>query len=211
MFWNRKTDRATALAKAEKARAKGSVRRAVKWYRKALEHAPGDMQVRSKIAPLLARLGRHDEARASFDMAADGFLAAGFSPKAIAVWMLAARSYPDQIVYCERIANQLAIGGYRKDAVLALLDGRSRLRKTRQRPSAIQLLRQAVALDSTHLNATLDLADLLRRDGATEEPRRLLTRILATPAGRSQRRRVRFAQFRLEPTWRGALDWALAR
>jgi tetratricopeptide (TPR) repeat protein len=211
MFWKKPYDRNVALAKAEKARARGSVRTAVKWLRKVLEHTPDDLAVRAKLAPLLARQGRHDEARQNFDMAADGFMAAGFSPKAVAVWMLAARTYPEHTIYIERIATELTQRGCRKDAVLALLDGRNRLQKRRHRPSAIHLLRQVVSLDSTHLNATLDLVDLLRREGATEEPRRLLTRILATAASTAQRRRVRFAQFRLEPTWRGAIDWAFAR
>jgi tetratricopeptide (TPR) repeat protein len=211
VFWSRPYDRNVALATAEKAKARGRVRKAVKWYCKVLEHSPGDMQVRAKIAPLLARQGRWDESRANFDMAADGFMAAGFIPKALAVWMLAARTFPEHVEYWERIANEQVIRGRRQDAVLALLDGRTRLRQKKQRPLATLLLRQVLALEGTHLNATLDLADLLRRDGAKEEPRRLLAGLLGVIAGKAQRRRVRFAQFRLEPSFRGALNWLLAR
>src|SRR3989442_847264 len=97
MFWSSPYDRNVALATAEKAKARGRVRKAVKWYRKILEHTPGDMQVRTKLAPLLARRGLWDESRANFDMAADGFLAAGFAPKALAVWTLAARTFPEDV------------------------------------------------------------------------------------------------------------------
>jgi hypothetical protein len=73
------------------------------------------------------------------------------------------------------------------------------------------LLRQVLALDGTHLEATLDIADLLRRDGVRHEAKRLLVGLLSVVTKGSQRRRVRFAQLRLEPSFRGVLNWALAR
>jgi tetratricopeptide (TPR) repeat protein len=210
-FWRKPYDRATALATAEKARAKGKVRKAVKWYRKVLENEPADLQTSAKIAPLLAKLRRNEESRERFEHAAQGFLAQGFAPKAIAVWTVAAQTFPEHVEYWERIANQQVIAGKRQDAVLALLQGRFQLKKKRQRPLAILLLRQVLALDVTNVPATLDLADLLRRDGSRSEARRLLGAILAYARARTLRRQVRFAMFRLEPSWRGALDWAFAR
>src|SRR6267143_1622804 len=212
LFWRRPYDRSIALATAEKARARGSVRKAVKWYRKVLEKEPDDAQTRTKIAPLLARLGRWDEAREAFDMAANGFLEKGFAPKAIAVWSVAAQTFPEQVDYWERIANEQVKRGKRQDGVLVLLEGRSMLRKKRQRPLAVMLLRQVLELEPGHVDATLDLADLLRRDGGRDEAKRLLSGLLVRIGKvRSLRRRVRFAQFWVEPSIRGMLDWALAR
>ena len=211
MFWSRPYDRRTALAKAEKARSRGSVRKAVRWYMKVLKNEPADLQTSAKVAPLLARLARWDESRSHFDKAAQGFLANGFAPKAIAVWTVAAKTFPEYVEYWERIANQLVMLGKRQDAVLALMEGRAQLRRKRQRHLAVLLLRQVMALDPYHAQATLDLADLLRRDGARGEARRMLGALLPYVRVRGLRRRVRFALFRLEPTWRGALDWALAR
>src|SRR5207248_1239826 len=82
-------DRGKTLAAAEKARSRGRVRKAVRCYLKVLEHDPADHVVRSKLAPLLAKVGRWDEARQNFDKAAAGYLDAGFAPKAIAVWTVA--------------------------------------------------------------------------------------------------------------------------
>ena len=211
MFWRKPYNRETALTVAEKARAKGSVRKAVKWYRKVLENTPGDAQVRAKIAPLLARLGRADESRAAFDMAADGFMAQGFSPKAIAVWTLAAHTFPEHVQYWERIANEQVMQGRKADAVVALLDGRGKLRKKRQRPLAVLLLRQVLELEPGKVEVTLDLADLLRRDGGKDEAKRLLYGALLRVGRGRMRRKVRLLQFRIEPSFRGALDWALAR
>jgi len=211
MFWRKPYDRSTALATADKAKANGKVRKAIKWYRKVLDKEPTDASVRAKIAPLLARVGKHEEARASFDMAADGFLAKGFAPKAIAVWTLAADTFPEHVQYLERIANQQVMQGRKADAVLALLEGRSRLSKKRQRHLAVLLLRQVLELEPGRVDVTLDLADLLRRDGIKDEAKRLLYGALLRVGRGRLRRKVRLAQFRIEPSFRGALDWALAR
>jgi tetratricopeptide (TPR) repeat protein len=211
VFWRKTYDRGSALAVAEKARSRGRTRKAVRWYLKVLQHEPNDHQTNARVAPLLARVGRAQEARSCFDKAADGFLAAGFAPKAIAVWSVAAQNFPEHVEYWERIANQQVIGGRKQDAVLTLMSGRGRLRKKRQRPLAMLLLRQALALDPMHVDATLDLADLLRKDGARAEARRLLGASLGYVRARAMRRRVRFALFRIEPSFRGAVDWALAR
>ena len=212
MFFRRTYDRGKTLAAAEKARSRGRVKKAIRGYLTVLEHDPADHVLRSKVAPLLAKAGRWDEARKNFDQAAEGYPKAGFSPKAIAVWTVAAQTFPEQVDYWERIANEQVKRGKRQDAVLALLEGRSMLRKKRQRPFAVLLLRQAIELEPGHVDATLDLADLLRRDGVRDEAKRLLAGLLVRIGKvRTLRRRVRFAQFWIEPSIRGALDWALAR
>ena len=67
-------------------------------------------------------------------------------------------------------------------------------------------------LEPGHVDGTIDLADLLRRDGIRDEAKRLLAGLLVRIGKvRTLRRRVRFAQFRVEPSVRGVLDWALAR
>jgi tetratricopeptide (TPR) repeat protein len=212
VFWAKAYDRSKTLAAAEKARSRGRVRKAVRCYLKVLEHAPDDHVVRSKVAPLLARAKRWDESRQNFDKAASGYLDAGFVPKAIAVWTVAAQTFPEQVDYWERIANEQVKRGKRQDAVLALLQGRSMLRRKRQRPLAVMLLRQTLELEPGHVDATLDLCDLLRRDGNGDEAKRLLAGLLVRIGKvRSLRRRVRFAQFRLDPSLRTALDWIFAR
>lgn len=211
MFWRKPYDRAKTVAAADHARAHGRVRKAIKLYEKVLKHGD-DASVRAKLAPLFAKAGRIQEARASFDKAAQTFLDAGFAPKAIAVWTVAAQTFPEQVEYWERIANEQVKSGKRQDAVQALITGRSQLRKKRQRPLAVLLLRQVLELQPGHVEVTFDLADLLRRQGTKDEARWLLDQLLVRIGRvRSQRRRVRMALFRVEPSLRGAVDWALAR
>ena len=199
------------LALADKARAGGRLRKAAHWYEKVLAEAPDDVQVHSRLAPLLARLRRHDDARKSFDKASQGFLAAGFAPKAIALWTVAAQTYPEQVEYWERIANEQVKHGKKADAVLALLQGRAQLRKRKQRPLAALLLRQVLEVQPGHIEAALDLAEILRLDGVRDEAKRLLASLLTRVGKGRMRRRVRLAQLRLDPSFRGAIDWAFAR
>jgi tetratricopeptide (TPR) repeat protein len=211
MFWRKPYDRAKTVAAADVAKARGRVRKAVKLYLKVLSNGD-DAAVRAKVAPLLAKLGKEKDAREHFDKAAEMFLAAGFRPKGIAVWTVAAQTFPELVEYWERIANEHVKAGKRQDAVQALLLGRSQLRKKRQRPLAVLLLRQVLELQPGHVEATFDLADLLRREGTKDEAKWLLDQLLVRIGrARPARRRVRAALFRVEPSFRGALDWALAR
>lgn len=211
MFWKKDYDRQTALAVADKARSRGRVRKAVKWYRKILANDAGDLAVHARIAPLLARQKKWEEAKKSFEKAAQGYLAQGFAPKAIAVWTVAAQTFPEQVEYWERIANQQVMLGKKADAVLILLQGRAMLTRKRQRPLAAMLLRQALELQPGHIEASLDLAEILRLDGVRDEAKRLLNSLLVRVGKGRLRRRVRFAQLRLEPSFGAALNWALAR
>jgi tetratricopeptide (TPR) repeat protein len=210
-FWRRKPyDRGTTLASADKARGLGRVRKAVAGYSKILKNDPDDFQVHARIAPLLVKRKRWDEARKSFSAAAEGFLKQGFTDKAIAVWTLAAQSFPEDIDYRERIANEQLRRGRKADAVASLLEGRRLLRARRQRPLAILLLRQVLMLHPVHFEATLDLAKLLVKGNEKKEGLKLLRDLRVHVTGRNVRR-LRAAQFWAAPSARSALDWLLGR
>jgi tetratricopeptide (TPR) repeat protein len=210
-FWRRKPyDRTTTLESADQARGRGSIRKAISGYARILKHDPDDWPVHARIAPLLARRGRWKESRASFTASANGYLKAGFGDKAIAVWTVAAQNFPDDVEYPERIANELVCRGRKADAVKSLLDGRARLKARRQRPVAILLLRQALTLQPLHFEATLDLARLLVKEDGRKEGLKLLRDIRVHASGRNVRR-LRAAQFWIEPSPRAAMDWLRAR
>jgi tetratricopeptide (TPR) repeat protein len=211
VFWRKKTyDRSTVLAAADAARGRGSIRKAIAGYTKILEQDPADHQVHARVAPLYARTKRWNEARHSFDAAGAGFLKAGFTDKAIAVYALAAQSFPEDVEYWERIANEQVKRGRKADAVKALLDGRRRLRAKRQRPMAIELLRLVLTLDAFHFEATLDLARLLAGDGQRRDAEKLLREMRMWVRGRNVRR-LRAAQFRLSPSFATLMDWILGK
>jgi Tfp pilus assembly protein PilF len=208
--WRKTYDRAAVLDQADKARGRGSVRKAIKGYTTILKHDPADHQVHARVAPLFARTKRWDEARKSFDAAAQGFVKQGFVDKAIAVWKVAAHTFPEDVEYWERVANEQVKRGRKADAVNSLLEGREQLRGKRQRPFAELLLRQVLTLDAFHFEATLDLCSLIGGEGGLAEAERLLRGLERWVKSRSMRRRLRFAQLKLAPSFKRFMAWILA-
>jgi tetratricopeptide (TPR) repeat protein len=210
LFRKKPYDRSTTLAAADKARGRGSIRKAVLAYSQILAQDPEDHQVHARIAPLLAKMRRWKEARASFDAAGQGLLKAGFNDKAIAVWTVAAHHFPEDVEYWERIANENVHRGRKADAIKSLLEGRSMLRTRRQRPLAILLLRQVLSLQPIHFETTLDLARLLSAEGDKAEASKLLENLRRYAHGHNVRR-LRAAQFRMAPGFRAAIAWIAGR
>src|SRR5712692_2856074 len=199
-------DRQQTLASAEKARMRGRTKKAIGEYRKVLAQTPGDHLVLGKLAPLLAQSGLADEAMRSFEEAAEGFHKAGRDQRAIAVYLLAAEHYPHDQSLWERIAKLQLERGTRADAVRTLLRGRQKFRRRTKRPIAIALLRKALSLEAKNLEATLDLARLLGKEGHGDEALQLIEGALIWVSDDSFRR-VRAAQFRLAPTLETVWHW----
>jgi tetratricopeptide (TPR) repeat protein len=211
-LWRKKPyDRTQALAQAEKARGQGRTDKAIKLYRAVLAKEPNDAVVHGKIAPLLARRKKlRGEALASFRLAAQGQLKAGFTDRAIALYVQAAALFPLETELWEEIARLDQVRGRRADATEALMEGAGHLGKTKPtRPEAARLLRKALEMEPWHLEATLRLARLLARDREKEEALALLEDIAGRVRGRG-RRRVRRAIFRIAPSPANAWRW-LAR
>src|SRR5262249_4922197 len=147
------------------------------------QNQPNDYQVHARVAPLLAKVHRWEESRKSFNAAGDGYRAAGFADKAIAVWAVAAQHFPEDVQLWERIANEQLKRGHKADAVRAPLQGRNQLRSRAQRPHAILLLEQVLAVDAFNFDATLDLARLFRLEGRKREAGKLLNDLSRTVQG----------------------------
>src|SRR5258707_4070335 len=208
MFWRKPYNRTSTLAAADKARGRGRVRKAIAGYSKVLQNEPNDYQVHTRLTPLLGNVRRWEVSRKSFHAAGEGYLAAGFADKAVAVWTMAAQHFPEDVPYWERIANELVKRGHKADAIRTLLQGRHQLRLRFQRPLAIQLLEQVLVLEPSHFDATLDLVRLLRLQGPKPKAEKLLTHFSRDARG-PKLRQVRAAQFRLSPGFRTFLSWVL--
>ena len=208
-FWRKKPyDRSQTLAEAERARGQGRTARAIKLYRAVLAREPNDAVVHGKIAPLLARRKKlRGEALASFRLAAQGQLKAGFTDRAIALYVQAAAFFPLETELWEEIARLDQVRGRRADAIGALMEGADHLaRKGSSRPDGVRLLRKALEMEPWHLEATLLLARLLARDRERQEAVALLEDIAGRVRGKG-RRRVRRAIFRIRPTPGNAWRW----
>ena len=209
-LWKRKAKtRAELVAAADRARAKGRLRAAVQGYRKVLaEHGPDDPHVNGKLAPLLARLADATGALSSFRLAAEGHLRAGFHDRALAVYSQAREAFPLEPAFHSELARIHLVRGRRADAAIVLARGGRALGRT-QRARAIEMLRGALGLQPGHLDATLFLAPLLRREDQHGEALELLRSIEPELYG-APLRRVRWQIFRTAPGLRTAWSWAAA-
>jgi Tfp pilus assembly protein PilF len=190
--------RSEIVAAADRARARGSVRKAVAGYKKALESDPSDASVNVKLAPLLAKLGDAEGGARCFRAAARRHLDAGFSDRAAAVNLTASGVFPLDPEFRLEVARLNVARGRRQDAVAALLDGGRRQARARRPDVAGKLLSRALEIEPWHLETCLVLVPLLARNGRGDSARQLVDGLLARYRGRA-RRRVRWLGFRLWP------------
>jgi Tfp pilus assembly protein PilF len=209
LFSRKPRTRSDILAEADRARARGRVKKAAAGYREALASDPGDPAVNVKLGPLLARLGDPEGGAACFRTAARRHLEAGFADRAAAVNVAAAGVFPLDAGFRLELARLNVARGRRQDAVAALVDGGAAQARARQLDAAASLLRRALELEPWHLEASLALAPVLARQGERSAARDLVAGLDARTRGPA-RRRVRWLAFRLSPGPRTLWRWLRA-
>lgn len=202
-------NRSETLERAEKARAKGNRKKAITEYRKVLANDPADMAVHQKLAPLLAQTGERDAALKSFVAAAEGQLKQGFAERALAVYSQAASFFPKQERLWHELARLHRERSRRADAVKVYLDAHRHFRAARERATAIAFLRSALELEPLHLDASVQLAKLLKKNGEAADARGVLEALSRQIRGPALKR-VRKAQFGLSPTPAALWRWLRA-
>ena len=187
------------MAEADRARGRGRLKRAVALYREVLAADPGDLAAHTRVAPLLARLGRRQEAIASFRAAAEGQARAGFPDRAVALHVQSTGHFPDDLTTWQSLLTLQLPRGRAPDAVAALLQGARRLMRARQHAEAALLLERIRRLEPWQPEATLLLARVHWRSGLPADALALLD-ALAARTGGATRRRARRLAFRVRPT-----------
>jgi tetratricopeptide (TPR) repeat protein len=209
LFSRKPMTRAETIAAADRARARGRVKRAVSLYAEALKEKPDDPTVNARVAPLLARVGDADGGARAYRRAVEAHLKAGFVDRAAAVLAAAVGTFPLDAGFRAEAARLNVQRGRRQDAVNGLVDGGRALRRARRLDASASLLRRALEIEPLHLEATLALAPVLASTGAGDEARALLARLDQATRGRALAR-VRWAAFRLRPTPGALWRWLRA-
>lgn len=198
LFSRQPKTRAEIVADADRARARGRVKKAAAGYRKALESDPTDPSVNVKLAPLLARLGDAEGGAKCFRTAAKRHVDAGFTDRAAAVNLAATAVFPLDAGFRLELSRLNVLRGRKQDAVQALLDGGKAQAKARRPDAAASLFGKALEIEPWHLETCLALAPVLAKSGQAGEARTLLDGLLQRYRGPA-RRRVRWLAFRLWP------------
>jgi Tfp pilus assembly protein PilF len=198
-FSRKPQTRGEIIAAADRARARGRVKKAVAGYRKALDSDPSDPSVNVKLAPLLARLGDAEGGAKCFRTAAKRHLDAGFLDRAVAVNVAATGVFPLDAGFSVEVSRLNVLRGRRQDAIQALLDGGAAQTRARRLDVAASLYGKALEIEPWHLEACLALVPILARNGQAEAARRFVDGLLARNRGPA-RRHIRWVAFR---TWPG--------
>lgn len=202
-------DRGRLMNQAARARRRGDLKKAVAFYRRVIEVEPRNADLHRKMAPLLARTKKPDESLKSYRAAAGELIRGGFIEQAIGVYREAVQQLPPQRELFMALSDLELERGRKPDAISALLEGRKKFRRRRDRTDASVLLRRIRELDPHHLDATLDLAVILARTGQRNRALRLLDEQAARRRG-PELRRVRARSFRLAPSFGTGLRWMKA-
>ncbi len=203
-------DRARLLARAASALRHGRRRRALALYESVLAQEPENGDLRRRVAPLLARSGRVEEALRSYRIAAEALSQRGFFEHAIGVYREAAQRLPRQREVWDALADLELRRQKPMDANRVLLKGARQLRGRARRSDAVLLLLRARKLDPRHVETGLALARALARVGARRRAVSLLAEISSWTRGRALRR-VRARQLLVAPgpvnAWRWLAAW----
>jgi tetratricopeptide (TPR) repeat protein len=202
-------NRAASLAAAQKAVAKGRVKRAIAEYSRILEHQPDDFEVRGRLAPLQAKRKLLDAAWSNFKAAAQGYERDGFLEKALSVYRQAAHSLPDRSGLWEMLADLHLQRHHSADALAALREGAWHFGSRSTRHTAIRLLEKAHRIAPEDFETGLELGRLLARAGRRPEALALLDGLAKRQEGR-RLRQIRALLFRLRPTPARAWHWLRA-
>jgi tetratricopeptide (TPR) repeat protein len=201
-------DRQRLLEAAGQARARNKRHKAIALYRWILAVERNNIELHTRLAPLLAETGQEFDAWISYRTVAQAALREGREDKALAVYREASKLLPREIEVWLSLARVLGKRGEESEAVEMLLEGSRSFRSPYLRPQAIHLLRRARTLSPWHFETVIELAQLLCRTDQREEARVLLEGLAERCEGH-RLRRVRRVELRLDPG--PAALWRLLR
>jgi tetratricopeptide (TPR) repeat protein len=202
-------DRSRLLSQAQRAAALRRRCKAIALYRQVLAREPTNAELHGKLAPLLAARGERFDAWISFHIAGQALRREGLIEKAIGTYRAAAQSLPRQIEAWLAIARLERERKNVPEAAKTLLAARRHFRGRRLRPQAIYLLRRALELEPGAPETALALSRLLARSRQRPEAAWLLESAAERARGATLRR-IRAAQWRLEPSLAHSWLWLCA-
>lgn len=187
-------DRTRILAAADRARARGSRRKAIALFRRVLAVEARDAELHWKLAPLLAHSGQHFDAWQSFRIAARDLIRQKRAEQALACYREATRCLPLQVEAWQETARLESELGRGRDALDTWLAARRAFKRRRHRAQAIAMLRAAREIEPWNPDVVCDLARLLARTDQSPEALALLEELAGGCDGR-ELRRVRGVQW----------------
>ena len=163
------TKKEKLIADAQKLLQKGQVDKAIKGYQDAVALEPADQRVRQRLAELLTRVNRFDEARTEFIAVGKALASSGFYLKAIAVYKQIEKLFPDDIATILILASLNEKHGL---IAQAMAEYKRAFEYYEQQPNmaeAVKVLDLMQKADPQNVNLRLKLAEVLHQLGRRDE------------------------------------------
>ncbi len=163
------TKKEKLIADAQKLLQKGQIDKAIKGYQEALALDAGDQRLRQRLAEMLARVNRLDEARAEFATVGKALMASGFYLKAIAVYKQIEKLFPDEITITLTLASLNEKHGLVAQAMAEYKKVFEYYERQSNMAEAVKVLQAMQKADPQNVNIRLKLAEVLHQLGSLDE------------------------------------------
>jgi tetratricopeptide (TPR) repeat protein len=160
------------LAAAQKSLQKGQVSKSILDYQKVVQADPKDMRNRQKLAELLSRDRRIEEAQAEYEAVAKYYTENGFYLKAIAVYKQMQKLEPTRANIYHRLAELNEKQGLVGNALAEYRTLVSYYEKNRMFPEAVNVLQKMRDLEPENLNIRVKVAEGYAQSGNMAQARR---------------------------------------
>lgn len=148
---------------------KGQVDRAIREYRKVVEHDPKDVRVWLKIGDLYAKKGAKAEATETYLKVAKFYSEQGFYLKAVAVYKQILKLDPRMVEVNLKLAELYRQLGLLSDAMQHFERVAAHFHREGKTQEALATIRQLVDLDPDNVATRIKLAELYSKEGMTQE------------------------------------------
>lgn len=157
------------LTDAQKLLLKGQTDKAISCYQDALTVDPGDLRVRQRLAELLAKSRRVDDARKELETIGRNLTANGFYLKAIAVYKQIEKLFPDDIGVALTLASLNEKHGLSANALAEYKRAYDHYETLQNHAEALKALEAMQRIDAHNPNIKLKYAEVLFQQGKLEE------------------------------------------
>jgi tetratricopeptide (TPR) repeat protein len=157
------------LVDAQKFLQKGQTDKAVTCYQEALSLEPGDQRVRQRLAELLSKQRRFDEARKEFEVIGKNLTANGFYLKAIAVYKQIEKLFPEDIGIALTLASLNEKHGLSANALVDYKRAYDHYELLHNNVEALKALEAMQRIDAHNPNIKLKYAEVLFQQGSKDD------------------------------------------
>lgn len=157
------------IEEAQRLTLRGQLDKAIKAYEQVLSLDSSAINQRQKLAELLVKVGRTDDARAAFELIGKHYASNGFYLKAIAVYKQLQKLFPRDVAITLTLAELNEKHGLAGNALAEYKQVYDYYEKEAKMEDALKILDKMQNVDPQNINIKLKLAESYFQIGKTDE------------------------------------------